>query len=95
MWAVSSGAEELGAAGAIKMATSDFWYNGEFNNFMSDFYGLATPDMGAFESWGHFTQLIWKSTERLGCAVQYCPSGEMVPGMDAWYMVCNYGPQGV
>lgn len=94
MWAVSSGAEDLGEAGAIKMATTDMWYNGEIRNFRSEWYGQKSPDMSNFDTWGHYTQVIWKGTTKLGCAVQFCPDGQMVDGMDAWYMVCNYGPPG-
>ncbi|RYP93149.1 hypothetical protein DL770_000723 [Monosporascus sp. CRB-9-2] len=94
MWATSSGAEELGAAGAIKMATTDMWYNGEFSKYLPSYYGQDTPDMSNFEAWGHLTQLVWKSSTRLGCAVQFCPRGSMSSDMDAWYMVCNYGPPG-
>ncbi|RYP45391.1 hypothetical protein DL768_008249 [Monosporascus sp. mg162] len=94
MWATSSGAEELGAAGAIKMATTDMWYNGEFDKYLPSYYGQATPDMSNFEAWGHLTQLVWKGSTRLGCAVQFCPMGTMSSDMDAWYMVCNYGPPG-
>ncbi|RYP11320.1 hypothetical protein DL764_000138 [Monosporascus ibericus] len=94
MWATSSGAEDLGAAGAIKMATTDMWYNGEFSKYLPSYYGQDTPDMSNFEAWGHLTQLVWKSSTRLGCAVQFCPRGSMSSDMDAWYMVCNYGPPG-
>ncbi|RYP74069.1 hypothetical protein DL771_003258 [Monosporascus sp. 5C6A] len=94
MWATSSGAEELGAGGAIKMATTDMWYNGEFSKYLPSYYGQDTPDMTNFLDWGHFTQLIWKDSTKLGCAVQFCPKGTMSADMDAWYMVCNYGPPG-
>ncbi|RYP41959.1 hypothetical protein DL767_000590 [Monosporascus sp. MG133] len=94
MWATSSGAEELGAAGAIKMATTDMWYNGEFDKYLPSYYGQETPDMSNFEAWGHLTQLVWKSSTKLGCAVQFCPRGSMSSDMDAWYMVCNYSPPG-
>lgn len=94
MWATSSGAEELGAAGAIKMATTDMWYNGEFDEYLPSYYGQDTPDMSNFEAWGHLTQLVWKDSTRLGCAVQFCPMGTMSSDMDAWYMVCNYSPPG-
>ncbi|RYP77729.1 hypothetical protein DL769_003349 [Monosporascus sp. CRB-8-3] len=94
MWATSSGAEDLGEAGAIKMATSDMWYNGEFSKYLPSYYGQATPDMSNFEAWGHFSQLLWKGSTKLGCAVQFCPKGSMSSDMDAWYMVCNYGPPG-
>jgi uncharacterized protein YkwD len=35
---------------------------------------------------GHFTQLVWSNTRRLGCASVTCN------GMDVW--VCNYDPPG-
>ncbi|KAI0475991.1 PR-1-like protein [Xylariaceae sp. FL0804] len=94
MWAQTSGAEALGDAGAIKMATTDMWYNGEFENYQQSYYGLPTPPMGDFEAWGHISQLLWKSSTELGCATQFCAKGTMYSDMDAWYMVCNYGPPG-
>jgi hypothetical protein len=35
---------------------------------------------------GHFTQLVWRETARLGCGVSQCGGGEL------W--VCNYDPPG-
>lgn len=35
---------------------------------------------------GHFTQVVWRGTERVGCAMVTCD------GMDLW--VCNYDPPG-
>ena len=35
---------------------------------------------------GHYTQVVWKTTERVGCAKIECD------GMDIW--VCNYDPPG-
>ncbi len=35
---------------------------------------------------GHFTQVVWKGTERVGCATLECD------GLDLW--VCNYDPPG-
>ena len=35
---------------------------------------------------GHFTQVVWKGTTRLGCAMAACPQ------WDLW--VCNYDPPG-
>ncbi|KAI0118279.1 CAP domain-containing protein [Nemania sp. FL0031] len=94
LWGVSSGAEELGQTGAIKMAATDMWYDGEFNNFLPSYYGQATPDMTNFESWGHMSQLVWASSTTLGCAVQYCPRGTAYDNLDAWFSVCNYSPPG-
>ncbi|XP_064169624.1 cysteine-rich secretory protein LCCL domain-containing 2 [Anguilla rostrata] len=44
----------------------------------------------------HYTQLVWATTTRVGCAVHVCPK------MDVWgdvwensvYLVCNYSPKG-
>ncbi|MBX3249992.1 MAG: hypothetical protein KF901_22635 [Myxococcales bacterium] len=35
---------------------------------------------------GHFTQVVWQGTERLGCGMSTCR------GLDVW--VCNYDPPG-
>lgn len=44
-------------------------------------------DGGGFSmATGHFTQVVWKSTERLGCATRECD------GLDLW--VCHYDPPG-
>ncbi|KAI1171271.1 CAP domain-containing protein [Nemania sp. FL0916] len=94
LWGVSSGAEKLGQAGAVKMAATNMWYDGEFNAFEPSYYGQATPDMGNFESWGHLTQLVWASTTSVGCAVQFCPKGTSYQNLDAWFTVCNYSPPG-
>ncbi|KAI1080565.1 PR-1-like protein [Whalleya microplaca] len=92
-WGTSDGARNLGDVGAIKMATTDQWYNGEFNKYLPDFYSNG-PDMSTFKTWGHISQLLWKSTEEIGCAAQFCPKGSLYDEMDAWFMVCNYGPPG-
>ncbi|KAI1104525.1 PR-1-like protein [Jackrogersella minutella] len=93
-WGQSSGAYELGDVGAVKMAITDMWYNGEFAKFLPEFYGQATPPMSDFESWGHFSQLLWKGSNEVGCAAQFCEKGTMYTDMDAWFTVCNYGPPG-
>ncbi|KAH8662602.1 CAP domain-containing protein, partial [Xylariales sp. PMI_506] len=93
MYATSSNAAAIGEAGAIGMA-SDMWYNNEVNSFLSSYYGEATPDMSNFEAFGHFTQMVWKNTQTIGCAVKLCAPGTMYSDMSAWYMVCNYRPAG-
>ncbi|KAI1141155.1 PR-1-like protein [Hypoxylon sp. FL0543] len=93
-WGQNVNAYQLGDVGAVKMAITDFWYNGEFNKFLPEYYGQPTPPMDDFESWGHISQLLWKSSTELGCASQFCEKGTMYPTMDAWFTVCNYGPGG-
>ncbi|XP_060727626.1 cysteine-rich secretory protein LCCL domain-containing 2 [Tachysurus vachellii] len=44
----------------------------------------------------HYTQIVWATTNRVGCAVHVCPSmnvwGET--WQNAVYLVCNYSPKG-
>ncbi|KAI3377900.1 hypothetical protein L3Q82_009029, partial [Scortum barcoo] len=44
----------------------------------------------------HYTQLVWATTSRVGCAVHMCPKmnvwGEVWE--NAVYLVCNYSPKG-
>ena len=38
---------------------------------------------------GHYTQLVWRTTTRVGCATSYCPALAF-----PYSVVCNYGPGG-
>ncbi|KAK7690265.1 hypothetical protein QCA50_006920 [Cerrena zonata] len=40
----------------------------------------------------HFTQVVWKSTTSVGCAVKTC--NNIFPGNDALFFVCEYFPAG-
>lgn len=47
------------------------------------------PDVsrnGRWEGVGHYTQIIWRGTTRVGCAIQSNPSSD--------YLVCRYSPPG-
>ena len=39
------------------------------------------------KSCGHYTQVVWKNSERLGCAMAFCADNSQI-----W--VCNYDPPG-
>ncbi len=45
---------------------------------------------------GHFTQMVWEGSKRLGCAIQECTAEQMGLGSQgtARYVVCNYDPPG-
>lgn len=32
-----------------------------------------------FQSWGHYSQVIWSTSTRVGCAVQQCSTGNPLP----------------
>lgn len=56
----------------------DAWYN-EGNNY----------DYSAASVYDHFTQVVWKSTTKLGCAYTNCKA-------ENWglYVICSYDPAG-
>jgi hypothetical protein len=48
------------------------------------------------EQCGHYTQVVWRTTTRVGCATKVCtknsPFGAQAPTWQYW--VCNYDPPG-
>ncbi|KAJ4266515.1 hypothetical protein NW762_004502 [Fusarium torreyae] len=76
------------AAGGI----TNQWYNSEMGNWA--FYGQENPpsDMN-IDLYGHFTQVVWKDSTKVGCATVKCPAGTVL-SFQSWYTVCNYNPQG-
>jgi pathogenesis-related protein 1 len=44
---------------------------------------------------GHYTQLVWRATRGVGCAVASCKTGSPIPKDVEWTLVvCNYAPPG-
>jgi hypothetical protein len=75
-------------------------YNNEMMNFAGQ-YGKPHPDnWDDFESYGHFTQIVWKDSKTVGCAVYNCPNGIIdaktgkSTGTAPFYTVCNFKPPG-
>lgn len=63
------------------------WYDKELPmyDFSSPGFSMAT---------GHFTQVVWASTTKVGCGVALCPAGTIASNMQSVYVVCQYGPPG-
>ncbi|KAH8879353.1 PR-1-like protein [Thozetella sp. PMI_491] len=89
----SSDAASMSASLLAAQATSNMWY-GELSSYASSNYGQDNPDMSNFENFGHFTQLVWKDTQQVGCYTNFCAQGTIYPTMDSWFTVCNYYPAG-
>lgn len=74
---------------AVAAATKS-WYD----ELYTPGYSFATPEVvgGA----GRFTQVVWKSTIKLGCSVRLCPNGlqNLNQGLNRYYVVCRYSPAG-
>ena len=52
-------------------------------------YSYATNTCAAGKGCGHYTQLVWRDTLKVGCALQNCP-GLQYPST----IICDYGPGG-
>lgn len=47
------------------------------------------------QSCGHYTQLVWRSTLRVGCGYRRCTVNSPFQGFPTWdYYVCDYEPPG-
>jgi len=90
----ASNIDSNGGAHAAAQAITDMWYYSEVGLYPRSAYGRSNPDMGSFHDWGHYTQVVWHSTTKIGCASKLCPAGTIVGGMASWYTVCNYYPPG-
>ncbi|XP_005519593.1 PREDICTED: glioma pathogenesis-related protein 1-like [Pseudopodoces humilis] len=43
---------------------------------------------------GHYTQVVWATSYKVGCAVHFCPKVTYTSITNAAHFVCNYGPPG-
>lgn len=91
----TNNAAGISASHIVAQAITDLWYNSELEYFLPSFYGLANGG-GDFDTWGHFSQIVWTSTSGVGCSAQLCSSSSspFSPQMPWWFTVCNYSPPG-
>jgi pathogenesis-related protein 1 len=57
-------------------------------------YDYATNTCDAGQVCGHYTQLVWRASTSLGCALQMCTTGSPFGGGNWWFAVCDYSPPG-
>lgn len=44
---------------------------------------------------GHYTQMVWRNSRDIGCAINDCSTGSPFSGFPNWtIVVCNYSPPG-
>ncbi|XP_067460916.1 peptidase inhibitor 15-like [Thunnus thynnus] len=74
------------------------WYD-EVNDYVFPYPHLCNPSCPLL-CYGpmctHYTQMVWASTNRVGCAVQTCYNMFVwgVLWREATFLVCNYSPKG-
>ena len=80
--------------GQVPAMITNGMYNGEINYYPG--YGTE-PSLANFAKFGHFTQIVWKTTTKVGCFTQYCSKGLANTGNGnilPYFTVCNYSPPG-
>ena len=55
---------------------------------------FGVNDFCSARTCGHFTQVIWASSHKVGCAVNYCRAGTVFERFASTILVCNYAPAG-
>lgn len=55
-------------------------------------YSFANP--GFSSGTGHFTQVVWKASTKIGCAVKVCSPLKGIGWNNAKFFVCEYSPAG-
>ena len=91
---IAMGAEsnfELTEGQAAARAITRQWYNNEYEIYPA--FG-AEPSKAKFEEWGHLSQILWKETKKIGCAIAICDPGELTSNLPGYFAVCNYYPPG-
>lgn len=58
------------SAGEIAKTLTNGFYNNEMMLYPG--YGNDSPDMANFEQWGHFSQMLWSTTTKVGCYTYTC-----------------------
>ncbi|XP_061495696.1 glioma pathogenesis-related protein 1 [Rhineura floridana] len=69
----------------VTVALTD-WYN------EVQYYNYATQNCNYV--CGHYTQMVWATSYKVGCAVHFCPKVKGFNIPNAALFICNYGPGG-
>ncbi|XP_028623789.1 peptidase inhibitor 16 isoform X1 [Grammomys surdaster] len=57
-------------------------------------YNLSTATCDPGQMCGHYTQVVWSKTERIGCGSHFCETLQGVEEANIQLLVCNYEPPG-
>nr|XP_023400738.1 peptidase inhibitor 16 [Loxodonta africana] len=59
-----------------------------------DYYNFTTGACQPGQMCGHYTQVVWAKTERVGCDSHLCAKLQNVEDSNVHFLVCNYVPPG-
>uniref|UniRef100_A0A7M4E4Y4 Peptidase inhibitor 16 n=1 Tax=Crocodylus porosus TaxID=8502 RepID=A0A7M4E4Y4_CROPO len=71
----------------LQLAMED--WHGEYQ-----YYNLTTTKCAMGHMCGHYTQVVWANTLRIGCGAHFCETVEGIEERDMHLLVCNYEPPG-
>nr|XP_004649825.2 peptidase inhibitor 16 [Jaculus jaculus] len=59
-----------------------------------EYYNLSAAACDPGQMCGHYTQVVWGKTERIGCGSHFCETLQGVEETNIQLLVCNYEPPG-
>ncbi|XP_004424519.2 PREDICTED: peptidase inhibitor 16 isoform X1 [Ceratotherium simum simum] len=59
-----------------------------------DHYNLSATACDPGQMCGHYTQVVWAKTERIGCGSHFCEKLQGIEETNIQLLVCNYEPPG-
>ncbi|NXJ96802.1 PI16 inhibitor, partial [Corythaixoides concolor] len=71
----------------LEFAVED--WNGE-----EKYYNLTTSTCVPGQMCGHYTQVVWATTHRIGCGAKFCEKIDGIETEGMYLLVCNYYPPG-
>jgi pathogenesis-related protein 1 len=83
--------EDIAAGGGLTAAQAvNLWVAEQ------QYYDHATNSCNApsGQSCGHYTQIVWKATTAVGCALVACTTGSPTGGGNWQFAVCDFSPPG-
>lgn len=75
----------------IEAVVTSQWYDNEMPLYT--YYGQEPP-ASVFTETGHFTQVVWKGSSKVGCAISSCPNGVTGWPSAKSVAICNYAGPG-
>jgi len=89
---VARGENIAASTGSLDASAAVAMWAGEWKWYVRATNTCSAP---VNESCGHYTQLVWRNTLRVGCATARCTTGSPFAGSSTWtFVVCDYEPPG-
>jgi pathogenesis-related protein 1 len=60
----------------------------------SAYYNYGSNSCAGGQTCGHYTQIVWRNTTQLGCAMAKCTQNSPFGSGQWWFWVCDYSPPG-